>query len=1207
MSDNSNSINTLLPDLLRLFNNVMESNNKFNEAVTSNKEFITIDLLDSENNMKRVTIPSFGYLKTSLERLDTNVQNLAGVGENNTQVKLPDGSYKKVLTSNIPVEANDITKLNSVNNFDVKSNFFFENFINPLMYITFDISGQVPVNTERIMTKRFMLDLTTESKKSWFNTNINGKANLEYKEFLNELIKNNIQFVLDEDTLDVPPRELQYYGDFNVIKITDVNHSEVKDSQLVSSKKKSIKLNKLTYNDKNANYADTMGLKIGDTLLLNSEVKDTKYKITAIDSSTNSIIVELVEGYQTISIGANVLSFLSNIDENVNVQVPIGFNEYNVVFIKAIDPVSKIPSKNWSPGSAFYTNELEITDELGNIQTLNTYYKDKIVNFSSVLLAMSKDKIPPSTLGIKPNSPTIDSNALKVVSINDQITNSTVINDLEKLDSDKQNITSEIKELDNAIANKRSAIGAKNYSNNMERDTDMNELSALIAERNSKSELYSSVVKSISTMSESENISNVAPKYRVRGFFPFPEPKTSEETGDQQIVQFLVSYRYVTLNGSANKTEEITFTDGEIERRGAFSNWVEYKTEVRKRIYNTSTGKYEWAIEDLEDADQTNINTIDIPINKGEAVEIRVKSISEAGWPSNPIHSDFSEIIRVPFDNTLPTNNNVTQIIENNKAELTKVKLQEELRTQGIEEHVKNAFIANNKTFLHVPTDIASGFLTPEQTPITLFDKLVDITNQLKEFNEILKKVKGTLVVKMVDELGNDVIVKKDQLNTFFAGYYADIVEDMQIKKGVIITKTYFLTLENVAATNLELISRLYGSSTFKVKESSIGEDAAPDYYNNKGTYDKDDSDYNNNKKYDIVPLVIINPNDVKPAGTERVGQRPPFQSPQIKSQFIYGRFKDVAGEEKFYINQYPTRDGEISDPVGTDDINAGRNKIENVNEAENTYSREGISMGDDTSNFIWGGSFDGTGKPTRAAGFDEQVNDNGIEVHLNHPYLKSLETFKKSYTTITGKDWIDGDTNYIAAAKEIFRQSKFAPLESNTTLGKVQPSYLYDPTANRTIKTSFDTNDQYLLGENSCGSYMFIASDSYDNLVVDGKTKLSTKTVEFGAENALTIPVIFQFRMTDFWGDDIDGVGHVAGDMLEHITNVTYAKRMGFDIYDNSDNIFSFDVEIYAKYKSDNLNLEKIPAKTLQSSLSDMTKTLSTLSPSIVETSINN
>ncbi len=47
MSENSNSINSMLPDLLRLFNNTVESNNKFNEAITSNKETITIDLLDS--------------------------------------------------------------------------------------------------------------------------------------------------------------------------------------------------------------------------------------------------------------------------------------------------------------------------------------------------------------------------------------------------------------------------------------------------------------------------------------------------------------------------------------------------------------------------------------------------------------------------------------------------------------------------------------------------------------------------------------------------------------------------------------------------------------------------------------------------------------------------------------------------------------------------------------------------------------------------------------------------------------------------------------------------------------------------------------------------------------------------------------------------------------------------------------------------------
>ena len=39
-------------------------------------------------------------------------------------------------------------------------------------------------------------------------------------------------------------------------------------------------------------------------------------------------------------------------------------------------------------------------------------------------------------------------------------------------------------------------------------------------------------------------------------------------------------------------------------------------------------------LKNVEDADSININQIEIPIKQGEGIEVRMKSISEAGWPS---------------------------------------------------------------------------------------------------------------------------------------------------------------------------------------------------------------------------------------------------------------------------------------------------------------------------------------------------------------------------------------------------------------------------------------------------------------------------------------------------------------------------------------------------------------------------------------------
>ena len=89
---------------------------------------------------------------------------------------------------------------------------------------------------------------------------------------------------------------------------------------------------------------------------------DTRYTVTQIDSSTNSVTVRLQEGSRTISIGADVLKIGSALNDLLEVDVTVGFNERCVTFIKPIDPNSKIPAVNWSPGSGFYTNDLNTID-----------------------------------------------------------------------------------------------------------------------------------------------------------------------------------------------------------------------------------------------------------------------------------------------------------------------------------------------------------------------------------------------------------------------------------------------------------------------------------------------------------------------------------------------------------------------------------------------------------------------------------------------------------------------------------------------------------------------------------------------------------------------------------------------------------------------------------------------------------------------------
>ena len=145
---------------------------------------------------------------------------------------------------------------------------------------------------------------------SWF---------LSYDEFLQQIVERNISYVLDEDVVDLPPRVKRYTGNFSVLRISDVTSTDVINGASVTTQRKQYKLNKIFYTDVEADFDDTVQLSVGDSLEVLSNPISTRYKVTNVDSSTNTVIVELVEGSDPIRIGADQLKIASSLEDNVQV------------------------------------------------------------------------------------------------------------------------------------------------------------------------------------------------------------------------------------------------------------------------------------------------------------------------------------------------------------------------------------------------------------------------------------------------------------------------------------------------------------------------------------------------------------------------------------------------------------------------------------------------------------------------------------------------------------------------------------------------------------------------------------------------------------------------------------------------------------------------------------------------------------------------
>ena len=882
-------------------------------------------------------------------------------------------------------------------------------------------------------------------------------------------------------------------------------------------------------------------------------------------------------------------------------------------------------------------------------------------------MSFAQDKIPTSREGLTPNAPVLASDDFTVALINGQVSNSTAIIQLKKLNAQKNRVQSTLTELDTSIAQSRARIQTTNYSTEVERDADKNALQGLITERAAQAKLYASVVNQIDASAQDNSVSSISPKYRVRGFWAMPEEKSAPETGVQDIIKFKYRYRYLSADGAANPVDQFNYTDGSGTSQGAFSNYVIIDSVLRPRTKNSITGLYEWTPIDDDNADSVNINQLDIPIRKGEQVEIQAKSISEAGWPSNPLESEWSTTIRVEFPADLSSDSAIDAILSQNQEDLALVALNENLESIGLPTHLSSSFTANETYFAHSSPVIASGFLSENQTPIDLFTKLNEMQNQLDLFAEILNSTQGELTTTLVDDTGNTFNLRRNSVTKVFAGFYSQEVRDLDDPRGAVISKTYFINIANSSQTALQLIARITGGRSRMVKQSenptlisndvisgatilpatySWLDNSAINQTNTRATYRADDVDYNTIRKYDLSPILLTNPT-VKAA--TKYGQTvslPPFQSTQNKNQFIYSRFSDVADDSNFYSYINPDQDFTF-----------------NLDSTENFYDvATSTAISTPVTEFIWGGAFDflkTNFPPTTTTGYP--TTDDVVQVSTAHPWLHSYKAYRNAYIKLTGdletlpypplsQSDMDMSNAGNGTAAVMFRQSKFAPLKTDDTFGQQQAIYinenvtdlkalgismptlfnssqtleaspslanitnLTDSVANpnyvnysRNAKTSFEGFDQYTLGKQSCGSYLFISSDNHQNIQVDGDAVQSYEIVSFGQQNAISIPLVFQYRMTDYFGvTSGSGLGNIAGDSTGNTVNLTYAKKIGFDLYPNNSDVVQFDIEVSANYRSDRLSIKQFPKATVTKGLNDLEKVVKALRPSLNQTLIS-
>lgn len=1004
--------------------------------------------------------------------------------------------------------------------FNTEPNWFFETMQSPLPFIEFDFSNFIDLGSNQIVCLRYIFD-----KEDSFAQEYIGNNNIIYKEFIEKLKNNNSNYIIDKDIFNVNNATIQKYGKFIITNIFNENNLTY------------FKLDTLEYS-----FSETKNLlNLGDTIIFG----DSKFLIEAINQDENLIGVKKIIGNDFPLLGSECLIYETN-KKNKIVKVPILPDKIIFQWFKTISD-SGVEDIDWSVGICYLTNNF--INKEGKF--FNNFWKENIKDFGILVQGLLKENLKPAFSLLKPKAPVLFEENFKVVQVNTHKTNNERIKEIIAKQNDKIKLESEISEISKSLEEKTKELNSTNFNSEIEKQTLLNIIENLIQQKKIKTSQYITIINEINLLSTQIDQFANEPKYHIRGFFEIPLPNEGPN-GLEEIIGFRIFWRYVNPNNEASKTEEYKYRDsfGNI-KVGSFSNWLWKDSIIKTKIYSKELDKFIWKQENIENSQEININQIDISITSNEAVEFFVCSISEAGYPINLNLSEPSNIIKIVFPNELNTSNQLELAIEQNKSENLLLKVKEDLNSQGLPQHLKDSFNTTSKYYAHTAENLASGFFTPEGNVINIFEKLKELENRLFDLENRLNKVITPCKIFIIDDETNQKIeIKNGDTITLFAGYYKDKIETLSPsqRRGAIINKIWKLQILNDQASPLYFISRFPGGFGEALEDSQ--------------SLTNNDLDYKR-RMYDYVPIVNLGITSKDSNNSNRVCQAF-YQSGQIKGQFIYCRYTDVGLVNKLYDSTTTISNRKLLPKLTASTPNP--------------------------QSWVW----DGANIPISSlpSGGGDLTD---FCIHIQHPYLQNINIVRNLADVQTPNIQLNNDLNPISEESvPLFCHSAYFNLTSGQNNYSIQLNYrdnwklwsgsrnpgTYTPNIQELPdKFGFLDSDRFLIGKNTCGAYLFLGPKIIESILVEGTDARAKRELAPGENNSIIIPIVFQYRMTDYYGppildDNTAGSPGIVGGYDESNPippkNITYTKKLGIDIFQLDLNVFSFDIQVSATYQRD-------------------------------------
>ena len=670
-------------------------------AMTENDTFTTFDYIDANGEKTVMQLPTYTALIQKVEGIQRSFDALS---EGTGHVTTTDGSNRRIKISNLPKTPRTITSFGgtSIDTFSIDSTWFFEDFMFPRLKVNVDLTGLVEDSADRVHIKRIIIDTRAQGANEFWSL-INGN-NYSYLQIITLLNSRKIKYAEDEQDVDFPLVYNEFVGEFNVVKDPEyIRQLDGKTSRIVYT------LDTVNYTHVSSNGATLSTystLAQGDILTFDN----CKFQVDNVDVNSKKITLTPVLGSTTPGKGSTFVFYQDPFRKKV-ASIGICANEYDILYMRPINEEFNLLSNEWSVPLMFATNDL--VNENDQTQYLIDFYHQSVEDWGSNLIAEAKERGIKAYNGKIPNKPTLFAENFKVVQINEHVSAATDEAEIRSLSNDIKSTKSRIDSLQTTISSQQTRLASlTNLTEYQKMNTTINQNITIVKSLESQ---YSSMVNKMKSILKENDINYYTPAYRVRGFFDIPEVQYSDaqKTRPQQIIGFEIMYRYLKSDNSniELKSYQYKSADGQSTMTGVFTDWNIKTSKIRERYYNQGTGMYEWNDESSTDATQININQIDLPINYGENIEIKVRSLSEAGYPENTLKSEWSEPIKVAFPKNVSNVNSIDsykESIENENINLIAKRL---IESYGFDAHMEDTLKNSNSitgvAFKHSAKNVA--------------------------------------------------------------------------------------------------------------------------------------------------------------------------------------------------------------------------------------------------------------------------------------------------------------------------------------------------------------------------------------------------------------------------------------------------------------------------------------------------------------------